>query len=66
MAQIVATGAGFLLPTLAFWAVTRANPFAIWWWNQRNHARFYVEYPRTYRAWVVACSLVVWDPTVTV
>lgn len=51
---IAATGLGFLVPTLAAWAVTRANPFLIWWWNQRNHARFYVEYPRSYLAWVAA------------
>ena len=25
----------------------------VWWWNQRNHARFYAEYHRTYRAWVL-------------
>ena len=51
---IGATGAGFLALTLLAWWVTRANPFLIWWWNQKNHARFYLEYPRTYRAWVVA------------
>jgi hypothetical protein len=51
---IAATGAGFLVPTLAAWAVTGADPFVIWWWNQKNHARFYVEYRRTYRAWLVA------------
>jgi hypothetical protein len=50
---IAATGAGFLVLTFAFWAITRANPFVIWWWNQRNHARFYVEFSRSYRAWVV-------------
>jgi methylthioxylose transferase len=52
--RIAATGAGFLAPTLASWAITRADPFVIWWWNQKNHARFYVEFPRSYRAWVVA------------
>ena len=51
---VLATGVGFLGLTLVFWAVTRANPFVIWWWNQRNHARFYAEFPRSYRAWVVA------------
>ncbi len=50
---IAATGAGFLGATLAWWAATSADPFAIWWVNQRNHARFYVEYPRTYAAWVL-------------
>lgn len=51
---IAATGAGFLAATLTWWAATSANPFVIWWWNQRNHARFYDEYPRSYRAWVLA------------
>jgi hypothetical protein len=47
------TGAGFLAVTLVLRALTRADPFVIWWWNQKNHARFYVEYPRTYLAWVL-------------
>ena len=47
------TGAGFLGPTLAFWLETGADPFVIWWWNQRNHARFYVEYHRTYALWLL-------------
>lgn len=51
--QILATGVGFLAGTLAWWAATAANPFAIWWINKENHARFYVEYPRTFAAWVV-------------
>jgi hypothetical protein len=52
--SFLATGVGFLGLTALVWAATGANPFAVWWWNQRNHARFYVEYPRSYRAWVVA------------
>lgn len=52
--SVLAVGAGFLGVTLAFWAVTKADPFLIWWWNQRHHARFYVEYPRSYRVWVLA------------
>lgn len=51
---LAATGLGFLAVTLAWWAATGANPFAVWWWNQRNHARFYAEYSRTYSAWLVA------------
>jgi hypothetical protein len=47
-------GLGFLTLTFAVWVITRANPFAIWWTNQRNHARFYVEYSRSYRAWLLA------------
>ena len=54
LGAIAATGAGFLAATLAWWAWSSADPFAIWWTNQRNHARFYVEYPRNYRAWLVA------------
>jgi hypothetical protein len=50
---VAATGGGFLAVTLGFWLFTGANPFVIWWWNQKNHARFYVEHPRTYRAWLV-------------
>jgi hypothetical protein len=50
---LAATGAGFLAVTFGFWLAAGANPFVIWWWNQKNHARFYVEYPRTYRAWLV-------------
>jgi hypothetical protein len=53
-ALVLATGVGFLAVTLLVWTITRANPFEIWWWNQKNHARFYVEFPRSYRAWVVA------------
>ncbi|MHC5542930.1 hypothetical protein ACYOEI_32300 [Singulisphaera rosea] len=51
---VAATGLGFLLPTVMAWAVTGANPFVVWWWNQKNHGRFYLEYPRSYLAWAVA------------
>jgi hypothetical protein len=51
--NIVFTGAGFLAVTFAFWIITGANPFAIWRTNAANHARFYVEYPKSYLAWVV-------------
>ncbi|WP_169977288.1 hypothetical protein [Tautonia rosea] len=50
---ILATGAGFLTPTVVGWLVTGANPFLIWWWNQANHAGFYVEHPRRYAAWLL-------------
>jgi hypothetical protein len=50
---LLATGLGFLAPTFAFWLATGADPFVIWWWNQRNHARFYVEYHRTYWCWLL-------------
>jgi len=53
LATILATGLGFAALTAAVWVATRANPVVIWWWNQRNHVRFYAEYPRTYRVWIV-------------
>ena len=49
-----AVGLGFLTSTLLGWAASGANPFEIWWWNQANHARFYVENPRSYTRWIVA------------
>lgn len=51
---ILSIGAGFLATTCSFWLLTGANPFAVWWWNQRNHARFYEEFPRSYGKWLVA------------
>jgi xanthosine utilization system XapX-like protein len=54
VAAILATGLGFLAATAAFWAIGGASPFAIWWANQRNHARFYAEFPRSWAAWQVA------------
>jgi hypothetical protein len=50
---ILAVGIGFLALTALLWALTRANPVTIWTWNLKNHARFYLEYPRTYLAWLV-------------
>jgi hypothetical protein len=50
---ILATGAGFLAVLLAGWALTRADPFVIASWNLHHHARFYLEYPRTYRLWLL-------------
>lgn len=50
--RVLLIGTGFLGVTLVFWAATRANPFAIWWTNQQNHARFYQEFPRSYLAWL--------------
>jgi hypothetical protein len=54
LTSIVATGVGFLGPTLAWWAWSKANPFVIWWANQLHHQRFYVEFPRTYGSWLIA------------
>lgn len=51
---VARTGIGFVAATIGFWLAMRASPFPIWWSNSANHARFYFEYPRSYRAWVVA------------
>jgi hypothetical protein len=50
---LMAIGAGFLVLLLGVWALTGANPFVIASWNLHHHARFYLEYPRTYRCWLV-------------
>jgi hypothetical protein len=50
---VVAVGAGFLSLIGAGWLITGANPFAVWQWNLKHHARFYDEYPRTYLAWLL-------------
>jgi hypothetical protein len=50
-------GLGFSATTLAIWAITRANPFAIWLANARNHARFYEHFPRSFWPWVIANAL---------
>jgi len=50
---VMLIGAGFLGLTMAVWALTQANPFAIWRANAANHARFYNEYHRSYWPWVV-------------
>jgi hypothetical protein len=52
-ALILATGAGFLVVLLGGWAATGADPFVIGSWNLRHHADFYVDYPRTYRLWLL-------------
>ena len=49
---IAAIGSGFLLLIFCGWAITQADPFVIGWWNLHHHARFYDEYPRTYRLWL--------------
>jgi methylthioxylose transferase len=51
---IVATGLGFLSIFLMGWAATGADPLIIASWNLHHHARFYDEYPRTYRLWLLA------------
>ena len=50
---ILGVGSGFLTVTVLGWIITGAEPITVWTWNLKNHARFYVEYPRTYLAWVI-------------
>lgn len=51
-ALILAIGVGFVSLIALAWSLTGANPVTVWTWNLKNHARFYVEYPRTYLAWL--------------
>ncbi|AMV39033.1 hypothetical protein [Planctomyces sp. SH-PL62] len=46
-------GVGFAGVVAAGWLATGADPFAVWAWNLRHHARFYLEYPRSYFAWLL-------------
>ena len=48
---ILATGLGFLALSLCGWTLLGANPIVVSSWNLHHHARFYDEYPRTYRIW---------------
>jgi hypothetical protein len=50
---ILAIGAGFMAIVLTGWAVTGADPIVVGRWNLHHHARFYHEYPRTYRFWLL-------------
>jgi methylthioxylose transferase len=50
---ILAIGVGFITLLIWGWEVTGANPIVIASWNLHHHARFYDEYPRTYRLWLV-------------
>ena len=49
---ILAVGGGFLIVIGLGWAITGADPITVWRWNLKNHARFYLEYPRTYLYWL--------------
>lgn len=52
--SILSVGLGFVLGTV-FWAVmSHTDPILIWDANQVNHARFYVEFPRSYGKWLLA------------
>lgn len=52
--RMMTIGIGFIAGTLLWALLTRSNPLAIWHANQFNHARFYVEFPRTYTKWLLA------------
>jgi hypothetical protein len=52
--QILAIGVGFLAITIFWGYVTGSNPLRIWYFNQINHGRFYIEFPRTYWKWLLA------------
>jgi hypothetical protein len=54
---LLAIGVGFIAPLGLGWAVTGASPITVGTWNLRNHARFYVEFPRTYLAWLMVNPL---------
>jgi hypothetical protein len=51
-ALIAAVGVGFVTLMLCGWALIGANPLVVASWNLHHHARFYDEYPRTYRLWL--------------
>lgn len=48
----IAIAIGFLTAVLAWRVFTHADLFTIWYYNLINHARFYVNYHRTYSKWV--------------
>lgn len=54
LTRILLIGVGFIAGTLLWGGLTHSNPLAIWHANQFNHARFYVEFPRTYTKWLLA------------
>ncbi len=52
--NILTIGAGFLAITTLWATSTSSNPLSIWYSNQINHGRFYLEFPRTYWKWILA------------
>ena len=48
----VALAFGFLAAVVVWRVFTHADLFTIWYYNLINHARFYINYHRTYRRWV--------------
>jgi methylthioxylose transferase len=50
---IAAIGLGFIALMVCGWVASGANPLVVGSWNLHHHARFYDEFPRTYRLWLV-------------
>ncbi len=50
---LAAGGAGFIALTLVTALGTGCNLLEVWLWNYRNHAGFYVQFPRTYWKWLL-------------
>lgn len=44
---------GFLIPIIFFRVMYNHNLFNVWFWNYKNHAGFYEQYPRTWWKWLL-------------
>ena len=53
MKPTVAFLLGFTLPLLLLQTQCELNMINVWWWNYRNHAGFYAQYPRTWWKWLL-------------
>lgn len=54
---VLLVGVGFVVMTLLVWVAMGANPLVIWYWNQRNHGRFYEQFVRSYWPWQLGNAL---------
>lgn len=52
--SILCVGIGFISGTILWALMARTDPISIWNANQVNHARFYLEFPRSYGKWLLA------------
>ncbi|MDB5337742.1 MAG: hypothetical protein JWN70_3361 [Planctomycetaceae bacterium] len=50
---LAAGGAAFITLTTVTAIATGCNLLEVWTWNYRNHAGFYVQFPRTYWKWLL-------------
>ena len=50
---LAAGGTAFIALTLLTYLGTGCNLLEVWQWNYRNHAGFYLKYPRTYWKWLL-------------